>query len=179
MSQISRLPTGLQSLLQSKNFGRNPDQLLQEVRPTLDLEQFWQAYVFHSRTSGETNLNNGQEAFFTFTVPAGEYWLVTSVGIVTRVTAGGNVGDGASFSAAIDDVVNSDSPVVPVGLAGPWPYYIHVAGVSLRVHHVTHFDRPVPLRSNEKIQFNAGDFVQAGAPTIAVRCNVRFLRFTV
>ena len=40
-SQINRPPFGLQSLLESQNFGQNPNALLLDVRPTIELDKFF------------------------------------------------------------------------------------------------------------------------------------------
>lgn len=41
MSKINTPPVGLQSLLGSQSFGDNPNDLLEQVRPIVDLTPFW------------------------------------------------------------------------------------------------------------------------------------------
>ncbi len=43
MSQVNRVPRGLQSVLNSQNFGRNPDELGQTIVPIIDIGRFYEA----------------------------------------------------------------------------------------------------------------------------------------
>ena len=88
MSKINRPPLGLQGLLGSQNFGVNPDDLLREVRGTIDMLPFWGAtQLRQKRLSGgrtTTGLIVSQE------VIAGETWLLLGVGFdLTTLSAGG------------------------------------------------------------------------------------------
>lgn len=48
MSRINRPPVGLQGLLDSQNFGENPSELGQIVRPTVDLFPFYATQLLRS-----------------------------------------------------------------------------------------------------------------------------------
>ena len=85
MSQINRVPWGLQSLLGSKNFGRNPSQLVEAVQPTLDMS----GHLSYELLKGASVLNTvtaaGQVA--QLTVPDNEAWHLLSVsGRVTNAS---------------------------------------------------------------------------------------------
>lgn len=60
MSQVNRPPTGLQQLLGSQNFGDNPDQLLNEVRPTLDLLPMYGSGLLRKKTGTGARTNTGE-----------------------------------------------------------------------------------------------------------------------
>lgn len=59
MSQINRPPGGLQQLLGSQNFGKNPDQLAQTVQPTLDLFPFFGSGLLRVVQSTGARVNEG------------------------------------------------------------------------------------------------------------------------
>ena len=76
MTAIFRAPTGLQDFLGTKSVGRNPDQLLQQVRPVVDLSQFWlqgAQWTEQSETSG--TLAAPGVVGGALTVPFGHVWI--------------------------------------------------------------------------------------------------------
>jgi len=89
MSLINRVPKGLQDLLGSKNFGKNPAELLQQVRAAVDLLPFWAVEKINfARTIGGGAITAGSAATST-AVPTGEIWgVIESACNVTKVTTG-------------------------------------------------------------------------------------------
>lgn len=63
MSQINRPPLGLQQLLGSQNFGDNPDQLAQNVQPSLDLFPFYASTLLRYK---ENTGSRGSEGVICF-----------------------------------------------------------------------------------------------------------------
>ena len=108
MSQINTPPFGLQSLLGSKNFGDNPGELLQEVRPMVDLLPFWGSQFFKALQVTATSA--GQGVLVSTQVPEGKNWMIISA------TAGMEVlssGDDLTSWVAVDPSPNgSESHVV-------------------------------------------------------------------
>lgn len=93
MARINRVPRGLTSLLGTKALGRNPQELLEAVTPTVDLTQFY---------ATEATLQSVANAEILFTpavgtvyaaeeIPAGEAWLVYSITVKLVATAAINV----------------------------------------------------------------------------------------
>ena len=80
MGQINRVPTGLQSLLDSKNFGQNPSELLEQVRPTLDLFSLLAITRLRSiRLDLNAATNVGD--FVETSVAEGEIWIPVAYAI--------------------------------------------------------------------------------------------------
>ena len=77
MGGINRAPIGLLDLLLTQAGGRNPDQLIESVRPTLDIEKFY--YPDRMNAFNETfSLSQGQLDFVA--VPDDQSWLLLGVG---------------------------------------------------------------------------------------------------
>lgn len=69
MSRINRPPQGLQKLLGSQNFGENPREFLQDVRPTVELRPFFSADLIRSLESASTRSSPGLIRGVTFDTP--------------------------------------------------------------------------------------------------------------
>lgn len=74
MSAINRPPLGLQGLLGSQNFGDNPSDLLQQVRPTIDLFPFLGSQVLSQRQIQGGRVDQG--LIVTQPVESGEVWAI-------------------------------------------------------------------------------------------------------
>lgn len=73
MSLINRLPLGLQSLLGSKSLGDNPSELLQEVRPTVQLNEFWSVENIRAQSTTDAGpVTTGSAE--SLLIPSGEIW---------------------------------------------------------------------------------------------------------
>lgn len=79
MGGINRNPSGLLNFLLTQAGGRNPDFLLEQVRPVLDIEKYYEPDRLRA-VSEVISLNVGQLDFIE--VPESEVWLVKSVGVV-------------------------------------------------------------------------------------------------
>jgi len=107
MSKINRVPYAFQSFLGNTAQGTNPDTLLNDVRPVLDLDAF---YSFgETRYTGQTKAVGaiGQGLFFV--VPEGEAWSPIHIG---AEFAGG--GTGASYGFRVTLFPNTGGIKVPL-----------------------------------------------------------------
>lgn len=92
MALINRVPQGLLGLLDTKTLGKNPDDLLSTVQPTIDLKAL---FLANSGLTGTAVIEAGIVAgdignvVATVTVPAGELWWVQSVASDVVVGPGG------------------------------------------------------------------------------------------
>jgi hypothetical protein len=73
---VNRVPSGLLSLTDSQTQGRNPDELLIQIRPTLELRDFWLANKGLESEFTDGTLINNADVGATVTVPSGELWAV-------------------------------------------------------------------------------------------------------
>ena len=89
MGQINRVPTGLQSLLDSKNFGDNPSFLTDQAIPVIDLDKFLESSLLRTETSNAPITVIGNSAIIT--IPEGELWLPLNlaVSMTNNFAAGG------------------------------------------------------------------------------------------
>ncbi len=78
MTQINRVPRGLQDLLNTQSFGKNPDQLGQVVQPVLDISAFYRAEKLEVVRTQKDNLAVGDEILTQ--IPVGENWFVVAFG---------------------------------------------------------------------------------------------------
>jgi len=91
VSRINRLPFGLQQFLGSANQGDNPSDLLQGVRPTVDM---WALFGLDNLSYESVNINTGVvNSGLTITVPDGQVWIPLNMGArITTETIGDEVG---------------------------------------------------------------------------------------
>jgi len=69
MSKIHRPPRGLQHLLGSQSFGKNPDELRQDVQPTLDLSSYYAAELLKTETENGMITADGPTGSIKFAAP--------------------------------------------------------------------------------------------------------------
>lgn len=74
MSGINRLPKGLQEFLGNTAAGINPSDLMQQVRPTVDMQPFWEAEGLR-QTFRTGSVSQSGSSVFLDAVPAGEVWI--------------------------------------------------------------------------------------------------------
>lgn len=137
MSQINRPPLGLQSLLGSQNLGDNPNNMLTDMRPTLDLLPFLTAQLLRQETVTGGRITPGTVA--SLQPFAGELWALKGLGAfngaitgvgpfdlqlaftMTKIAGGGSaevhtlaVGDVLSVSGGdnVGFAVNFDTPLI-------------------------------------------------------------------
>lgn len=78
MSQINRVPWGLQYLLGSKNFGKNPAQLAESVAPVLDMSPHLAYETLATETDYQAGLTTEGE-YAEIVVPDNEAWQLLVV----------------------------------------------------------------------------------------------------
>lgn len=152
MSQINQVPVGLQSLLGSKNFGRNPADLTQAVIPTLELLPFYSQQRM-SLAQQELNVTSAGQGI-SIEVPGNEMWLAYHL---TAHVFGVNANEEVSYELSLKDnpgisadyftlatktyisqgaasINESDSVEVtfpqPVALGPGWQIYVRNTGFS-------------------------------------------------
>jgi len=178
VSQINKPPIGLQSFLDSKNFGKNPSQLSDVVAGTVDLFPFLGVYDLFSEVSGpHTIAADGN--FATVTVPTGQVWLLESVGIHCKVLTAGAAGDGGRFSCAFDQTINSNSQVNhPLALLINF-FPARAAATTQPVYDARHFPNYIPFRGDELLRFQCSDVVATGAFDMEAYAMVRYYKLEV
>lgn len=117
---LNRIPAGLLSLLQIKSTGRNPDLLADDMRPTLDMLNFYSAGI-GARIEESFELafdpSNLNTSIAIVTVPSDEIWIVRNVTSTARVTTAGG-GERANFATLLQNIQATENVVLaamPVG----------------------------------------------------------------
>ena len=154
MSQITRVPWGLQGFLGSKNQGQNPAELGQLVAPTLDLFNFY-AKEKQSYINASVNITTPNDAAITFTPTEGETWLVYNAGMYV-IGVGVTANDEMTMSLALDNVNNSNNPTEshPLAFLGT---YVERATGSVRENFGVNFPFPVIMSRGEVMQFDVNN----------------------
>lgn len=126
MSQINRPPIGLQSLLGSKNFGSNPNELSGAVLPMVDLFPFWGSQVLKFGKDEQTG--SGTAIAAELEIPSGKTWAVITAGFsastpqanednILQISLEETDGSGVQYLvAAYNNVGNVDADL-PVSLS--------------------------------------------------------------
>lgn len=175
MSQITRVPLGLQDLLGSKNFGDNPSELAQVVAPVLDVSKFLSIERRRWWTDGVVRVAANSQ-FAAVRIPDGELWLIEAFSLALDIGVNG-AGLGADFSVQAAQLVGSDLPAENHCLVG-WPRY-EPATTAGTFPSGLHHDVPEPyfLQSGTDIRFFATQFTGAPAEFDA-HASVRYIRLT-
>lgn len=122
MSQINRVPWGLQSLLGTKNFGKNPSDLAQSVLPTVDLGPHLRYETM--RTERNTGVIAAVGDTVEIEVPVNEAWQpitfggnVQLAGTTEFFFVEGQIADisGVAESAACWSVTRDTTPTAAIG----------------------------------------------------------------
>lgn len=167
MSQINRVPWGLQSLLGSKNFGRNPQQLAEQVVPVLPMAGHLEFEVLEvTQTSGAITAA-GQVV--QIQVPANEAWNLHGFGIAcTAASTGetyyltGNVAPANTAQTGTVDLIHvskQDTTTAAIGSGGSYA-----------------FPRPVIISPGSFVRATCREFVGA---SITVAVSVIYARYDV
>ena len=102
MGAINKIPLGLLNMLGSQTGGKNPFDLAEIVRPTVDLTSFYHAQAL--KTSAVSLVYTAVGDNVQMEVPAGEAWFVYTIGVsVTSVTGA----DRAAFGVYLRDLPKS------------------------------------------------------------------------
>lgn len=178
MSRINRPPIGLQGLLQSKNFGVNPNELSQVVQPTIDLFSFLGVWEFDSAITAEFTVA-GESQFASFVVPQNEVWLVESVFVSCRWDNAPTAGDSIHYSAALDNVFGSNVATADHAIADFGVIESADAAATSSIHLAVHMPNLWPARGGETFRFQASDSNLTGAASMLARGGARFYKLDV
>lgn len=178
MSRINKLPVGLQSFLESKNFGDNPSELAQTVLPTLDTAPFFSVYDLDSVLSNQANVNNNG-TIAVIETPEGRIRFLQTVMVGIAQNGGMLLGEKFEVGVAIDDVVNTDNPVPDHPLVNVVTYEAFAAGASTEAFYGHTFESPIPLRGGEVVRFKAQNHNGAAGNDCQVRVGIRFFEYSV
>lgn len=164
-SLVNRLPVGLLSLLGIKSTGLNPSTLLDEVRPTVDLSQYYLSDTWEN-TFGLTAAANapGLWAATAIAPPRGQLWVYDD--LVVSVTSNLLAGTTYRVRPIVFDVASS------IVMASATTSVTFTAGEQCSIG----FGRPVIIRPGE----TAGAFVEAVTlgTAVALRLSGRLARLT-
>lgn len=174
MSQINRVPQGLQDLLGSKNFGDNPAELSQVVAPTTDLSKFYEAER-RSWFQPITSINMTAEGAITsLAVPEGQLWFVQAIG--TRWSVQGIAPAtpmGFRVGCQLVDPQNANVPGEDPGIADLGAIQrFDTAPMASWMIAEKEFSKPVPCFSGEAFLFVLED-----APQLSAVSTIRFWPF--
>lgn len=163
MSQINRVPSGLQGLLGSKNFGDNPKQLAGIVAPTIDMWPFLSIESFSASMTSDFPLTAaiGDATFAQHFVPDGEIWLVGRLTTSVQANAGPAAGDQLDVSVSASRIVGSNSAVLEHPLAFIMRH-VHVIDGFPQVNYGYELARLTPLVGGTLISFTASNVVITG-----------------
>lgn len=129
MSRINRVPAGLQSLLDSQNFGDNPSELSQVTAPTLELDKFLTKTLVRGTSDAGLQSNIGD--LRGVTVPEGELWelLNISARFVNTNAAGARAATRIELGL-IDEESGAGIVLVPLGFT-PLPTVAAAASTAV------------------------------------------------
>lgn len=121
MTNINRLPTGLQDLLQSKSLGQNPNDLVQTVQPTIAMLEFYLQDVPFN-VWNVTSAFNGAGTTQINDVADNEMWIVYTARLRAFPFAVGQ----HSFGFNLVGI-----PASPVGLTNEVPICVYPQNYAL------------------------------------------------
>jgi len=169
VGKLNQVPDGLLSLLASKTDGVNPSELLESVRPAVDLLTFWTANDLNVETLSAAFA--GLDSEVGVTVPDGELWLCHSCHITYREPlAAVAIALGLKFTGTLNQ--NDVSQDVFFAVLNERTTLVN-SGVRLPFF----FPRPFVLRAGQGIAGHLIDFGGAGTAngTMAVLKNSMLL----
>lgn len=114
MSQITRVPWGLQDFLGNQSQGDNPSEFAQIVAPVLDLSQFYSIEKEKHYTEGFGIISTN--ATIDVEVPEGEVWIIKSIGARHAFGTAPTAGDGYTMCYFATNLTNSNIPTNLHGL---------------------------------------------------------------
>lgn len=146
MPKINTPPLGFQDVLGSKNFGANPDNFLQDVRPSLEMLPFYAVQKLQvERTTGSaTTVSSPNQV--AITIPAGEVWLVQSINASVNVGAAVECAPICSLRALPGQVAGTAHPLA-AGIIQPL-----LGGESYPINYTP----PQPLLLESDTEITAG-----------------------
>jgi len=173
MGKLNQTPDGLLSFLASKTDGTNPSELLEAVRPVIDLLAFWAPTGLTVETL--STVFNGLDSDIGVVVPNGEVWIVQAAHGTFR-NAGISGGEQVKLGLKITGSLNQNNVAQDVFFEGNGleVYATFQLAVGVRISHF--FERPFILRAGQGIAVQLLDFQSPGvagneAGTMAVLKN--------
>lgn len=172
MTQITRVPRGLQDFLGSQAFGKNPSELGDVVAPVLEMSPFLGIEKEKWHGEGFAPFNT-TPANVSVVVPDGELWLLREVGFLHNGAAL-SVTDRYTASASLKNIPISSAPANPHPLSQtPYQYEIINPGVAYEEFQSWTLDNIVAWPGGE-IEWWIRNIVVAGAGNFT---SVAFLRY--
>lgn len=166
MSRINRIPKGIQNLFGNVAAGMNPNELLQDVRPSIDLTQFWSVeQIDHVGAVGSFGAVFQQNLI---TVPAGQLWIPISFSLDITTTV---IGESVAASIGISDAANTSR----VHLAST-PYVVSIAALETVIATYT-WNQVQPVAAQNNFYAQCHRFVAAAARNTGMR--LKFIRLLV
>lgn len=166
MSVVNTPPFGLQDLLGAKNFGRNPNELVENISPSLDQWPFLgYSFIRAARNSGSV-LGRGVGA--TVEIPEGEVW----VPIVASAFNAAPAADTYIVALTMSGIPGF-SPGQDIGLAVTTDSF----GVSIGEIFRASWAPPFHVALPPGIQFNAA--IDAGSGTSNPSVEVLYYRLKI
>lgn len=165
MSKINRIPKGLQDLFGNAAAGQNPADLLQQVRPTIDLTQLWSVeQTKYKQFVGQFGAVFQQQVI---RVPEGELWIPISMS--ADVTTA-NVGESIQFVIGVADISN----LFRIHLAQS-PFRIATTAVETNAASFT-WNQIQPLTGGEYVYAQCHQYVSALARNLNIRLKYILLK---
>lgn len=161
---ISRRPSGILDLLLAQQQGQNPNNLVDDVQPVLDLEKFYEPdrLSVASTTTALTAVGSTS----TILVPAGERWKIYSIGVA---------GSFATVNQQLQVYVTLS------GISGAALHYAHKFDTFAPVGATDIFaggfwlPDPLLLPSGVSIKFTAASISLDAQPSISIQPRVLYV----
>lgn len=156
MGIINKLPWGLQDFLGSVSQGTNPANLLQDVRPSLEIFPFLSGNDLRVYDVAEQAVNSAGD-IHTKAVNTGEIWLVLNVGAGVRSDT---AGDTLEASVGLKRVKGHTNTNFEAGLHG-FPAWTAIGG-TLQFNQAVNFPQMIPVTAGVGIVWKATNVVSVG-----------------
>lgn len=176
MSQINRVPRGLQSLLQSKNFGVNPSELSEVTVPMVDIGSFLKANLWRVTTASIAVPTLGTQ--LRIAVPEGKVWEIWRVHVrfLNNFAAGGRVK--AAIEMLALDPVTGLTVVIPFFQTRA-PTLLDVASTGEAYGDGITFDKGMMLPAGNAIQSRSNALDLNAGVSILMALNLVFREYDI
>lgn len=174
MSQITRVPWGLQGFLGSKNQGDNPSELAQTVAPTLDLSKFFG--IENDRWTDSGSAVFASPTTQSIEVDPNELWLLKRIGVRVGLTSP-TAGDALKVYFGVTQMPNVRTGTAEHPIADQVEFE-NTNGVSAPWLWAFNFPQPVVLWPGSFITADFVDFT-LGAGNFSTRTFVNYERLII
>lgn len=177
MSRINKVPTGLQSALDSKNFGVNPSELAEIVRPSLELDKYYEATSVFSQSVSFTVTSIG--AVGSITVPEGQLWQPTDLAVryLNLFAAGGRIR--SAFRVDLLDVDGGLAAARNFAIQNEAPTILDAVSTGTQHGFSYQFAYPVFFESGTTFAAVVLDLDLSGGVSISGTFNMFLRRFSI